>query len=317
MQKNNYIDVNSLGSLAGFGIKRAVIAIGVFDGVHRGHQHLLVRLIEMSKRQNATPVVLTFFPHPREVLNPHDSPMQLIPQQEKIKLLHKHGIEAVITIPFTTDFASIPPEEFIEKVLKSPLVELCGICVGKEWKFGAKGSGNTQMLQSYSEKGHFEFDAVGELSAPGGKVSSTTIRQAISTGSLEQAKEMLGRSYSLFATVEVGRHVATDKLNHPTANLLIKSGIIPPDGVYAGYMIHNGKRHQSAIAIGLSPTFKSEYKEERRVEAHVLDYNENLYGEDVEVIIIKHIRDERLFPDAVELKKQIALDVTNVRSILS
>jgi len=317
MPDNKYIDVNSLESLAAFGIKRAVIAIGVFDGIHLGHQRLLDSLLRMSKKHNATPVALTFFPHPREVLRPHSPPAQLIPQCEKIRILHEFGIKAVVTIPFTAAFAAMPPNEFIEKALKSRSVELSGICVGKEWRFGAQGSGNTNLLHAYSDKGHFDFEAVNELTTGGGKISSTSIRLAISGGSLDSAEEMLGRPYSLFGTVEAGRQVASDKLNHPTANLRIEAGIIPPNGVYAGFAVHNGRRYKSAIAIGTSPTFKHEFEGERRVEVHILDYDKNIYNEQVEVVLVKYIREERFFPDASELKTQIEHDVDAVRSILS
>lgn len=317
MSSTNYIDVHSIGTLAEFGIKKIVAAIGVFDGVHLGHQKLLDRLLKMSNRVDAIPVALTFYPHPREVLKPNHSPEQLIPQHAKVKLLHKHGIKAVVTIPFTTDFASMGPEEFIKTVLNSNLVELCGICVGREWRFGAKGAGNTKLLERFSKNGHFEFEAVRELSTSEGKISSTAIRRAISGGSLKQARAMLGRPYSLFATVKAGRQIASSKLNHPTANLQIETGIIPPNGVYAGYLLHNEKRYDAAIAIGVSPTFKHEFKEERRVEVHILDYKQNIYDEQVEVVMIKHIREERFFSNATELKNQIELDITEIRETLS
>ncbi len=316
MSDKNIIDVNTLGSLAHHGIKRVVVAIGVFDGLHRGHQRLLDQLLEMSRKHDATPVALTFYPHPRTVLRPDSSPAALIPSKEKVAQLHNYGIQAVVTIPFTSAFAALEPEEFIDQSLKSDRIELCGICVGKEWRFGAKGKGDTELLHEYSRQGHFDFVAVEELMDGCDKVSSTTIRRAISGGSLEHAEDMLGHPYSLFGTVEVGRRVAGEKLSHPTANLKIGTGIIPPNGVYAGVAVHNGVSYQAAIAIGVSPTFKHDFKEERRVEVHLLDYDGDLYGEDIEVILVKYIREERTFKNAQELKKQIESDITEIKKIL-
>ena len=316
MEKKSYIEVNSISSLYDFGIKRIVIAIGIFDGVHIGHQHLLNHLLKMSKKHNATPIALTFYPHPREVLRPDAPHAQLVPQNEKIKLLHQYGVEGTVTIPFTKEFSIMRPKEFIEKILNSHQVRLCGICVGREWRFGANGSGDISLLKDYSEKGHFDFTAVEELLSGSEKVSSTSIRRAIASGSLEFAEKMLGRPYSLFGNVEEGRKIASSVLGHPTANLNINSGIIPPNGLYAGYVVYNNKKYDAAIVIGTSPTFKHQFGEQRRVEVHLLDFSASLYEMNVEIIFKKYIREERVFSSADELKTQIKNDIEIIKAEL-
>jgi len=140
--KNKYINVSSLSSLADFGISRASVAIGVFDGVHIGHRHLLTELFKMTEQNRSEPVALTFFPHPRTILRPDSPPSLLIPPFKKIELLHLYGIKAVITIPFTKEFSMFSPEAFIKSSLMTKEVELAGICVGRNWRFGAGGTGD-------------------------------------------------------------------------------------------------------------------------------------------------------------------------------
>jgi riboflavin kinase/FMN adenylyltransferase len=311
-----FLNVTSLGALSEYGFKRVVIAVGVFDGVHIGHQLLIKRLLEMAKTEDAVPVALTFFPHPRNILQPDSPPALLMSPAKKVELLHSYGVEAVVTMPFSKDFASLSPEDFIRNCLSTPRIDLRGICVGSSWRFGSEGKGDVTTLEKFAEKGHFKFEAVEELLIGSEPVSSTAIRRAISSGLLERAAEMLGRNYRLGGEVEAGRKIAGSTLEHPTANLHIRYGIVPPNGVYAGIAHFNGKDYPSAVAIGVSPTFRTYPEGNIRIEVHLLDFKGDIYGESIEVELLSYLREERCFSSASELKTQILEDVSKIKEIL-
>jgi riboflavin kinase/FMN adenylyltransferase len=313
---NSYINVSSLAQLEKYDIKKVAVAIGVFDGVHKGHCLLLQRLIEMAKRDDATPVAMTFYPHPREALKPESHPGLLVSPVRKIELLHEQGIKAVVTIPFTREFSSLSPNDFIERALLSAQVELTGICVGNKWRFGAGGKGNVKVLEEFAGNGHFDFDAVDELLIDGETVSSTSIRRAISSGLFGKAEKMLGRPYSLQGEVEEGKKIAGPELSYPTANLKTQYGIIPPNGVYAASAILDGKKYPAAVAIGLSPTFNYAHNKTPRVEVHLIGFEGNIYGKTVEAVFVEYLREERCYSSAEALKKQIGEDIKNINNIL-
>lgn len=314
--ENSYINASSLAQLEKYGINRVAVAIGVFDGVHKGHCLLLQRLIEMAKRDNATPVAMTFYPHPREALRPESHPGLLLSPAKKIELLHEQGIKAVVTIPFTKEFASLSPFEFIERSLLVSQVELTGICVGRKWRFGAGGKGDVKILEDFANNGHFDFDAVDELFIDGETVSSTSIRRAISSGLLEKAEKMLGRPYSLEGEVEQGKKIAGTELSYPTANLKTRYGIIPPNGVYASCAILDEKKYPAAVAIGVSPTFNYANNKNPRVEVHLIGFEGDIYGKNIEAFFIKYLREERYYSSIEALKTQIGEDIKNIKNIL-
>ncbi len=311
-------DLNSIGELSPCGISSAVVAIGVFDGVHRGHQRLLTELLAMAKTLSADPVVMTFFPHPRQLLTANPPPL-LLPPEEKIRLLYRFGAKAVVTVGFTREFASLSPTEFLKRCLFSGPVAIRGICVGSKWRFGAHAGGDSRFLEHKAETRGFRFAAVDELCTDRGTViSSTAIRAAISEGKLREAEEMLGRRYSLFGTVEKGYRVASGKLGSPTANLKIRAGVLPLFGVYAAFAHLNGCRYPAAVNIGTSPTFRNQYGNiAPRIEIHILEgFKANLYGHSLELELVEFIRPEREFADPEELKQQIARDVGQVTGVL-
>jgi len=236
----NCINTSSVESLAQHGIRRVSVAIGVFDGVHLGHQLLLKELAKIAKETDSTPAALTFYPHPRQILNPSEPPLLIVSQEKKIQLINSFGIRTVITFPFTREFANDDAETFLQDCLFSPDVRLCGICVGRKWRFGAGGKGNIETLDKFAKKEKIRFSAVEELMMDGQPVSSTSIRRAVTGGLLETANKMLGRPYSLAGKVEHGENIATKVLDCPTANLSVTHGIIPPKGVYAGFAVCEG-----------------------------------------------------------------------------
>ncbi len=318
MTVSSYIDVSSFDALGAHGLDKVVVAVGVFDGIHLGHLKLLEELLKMARSKKAQPVAITFHPHPRELLNPDSPPSLLLPPEVKTRLLHQYGAKGVVTIPFTREFAALSPPEFVYDCLSSSRVEMKGICVGSNWRFGSGGTGDVNFLRERAGIGHFAFKSVDEVSLEDGRpVSSTAIRRAISSGNLPLAKTMLGRNYSLYGTVEAGRHIAGPELKHPTANLKIRYGVLPPNGVYAGKAKFEGSELPAAIAIGTSPTFMRSFGgDETRVEVHILGFEGDIYGKPLEAELVSYIREERCFPDVNSLKSQIDEDVQAVLASL-
>ncbi|OGV60400.1 MAG: riboflavin biosynthesis protein RibF [Lentisphaerae bacterium GWF2_50_93] len=304
-------------SLVQHGIKRVSVAIGVFDGVHLGHQQLLKELLKIARETDSVPAVLTFYPHPRQVLNPKEPPLLIVSQEKKIQIINEFGIRTVITFPFTREFANDDAETFLQDCLYSPDVKLCGICVGKKWRFGAGGKGNIHTLDKFANNQGIRFSAVEELLMDGHPVSSTSIRRAVTGGLLDAANKMLGRPYSLSGKVEHGENIGTKVLDCPTANLSVSHGIIPPRGVYAGYAVFGGARYPAAISIGTAPTFKHKNPSNLLIEAHLMDgFAEMIYGRPLEIEFLKYIRAELCFSSVETLKWQIKSDIEKIREIL-
>lgn len=316
MTDRKYINVASIDDLAEKGIKQIAVAIGVFDGVHTGHQLLIKKLVEMAKDLKAVPVAMTFHPHPREILRPDSPPVLLIPPEKKVELLHKYGAEAVVTVPFTKELSLMSGQGFMDKYLLGSNVRLCGICVGSKWKFGAGASSGVDFLKKTAYEKGFRFEGVGELIIDGKPVSSTQIRKAISGGRLDEAQKMLGRHYSLSGEVESGHRIAGEKLECPTANLKITYGVIPPNGVYAGMAMYEGKKYPAALAVGVSPTLTPLSERHQRIEAHLIDFHGDIYGRHLEVEFFRYMREERCFSSVEELKNQIKEDVKHIKSLM-
>lgn len=312
-------DLSHIRELSCCGIRRAAVAIGVFDGVHRGHQKLLTELLSVASELDAEPVVMTFFPHPRSVLS-DNPPALLYPPEEKLRLLHCSGIKAVVTVNFTRQFSRLTPDRFLEQSVFAGTVPVPAICVGKHWRFGANAAGNAQYLQQMAADRHFCFRAVDELCMEDGQVvCSTAIREAIGSGDLDRAERMLGRRYALSGTVGAGYRVAGEKLQTPTANLEIRHGVLPPCGVYAATAYLSGReRFAAAVNIGTAPTFREQYGQiAPRVEVHLLSgFRGDLYGKEMRLELAGFVRKEIRFPDIESLKKQISCDIEQIRGIL-
>lgn len=310
------INAISLNTLAKHGLRRVAAAVGVFDGVHVGHRKLLDRLRRMAASLNASPVVLTFYPHPRLVLSPRE-PLKLITSREKkFELLAETGIDAVVTLPFTADFARKRAGEFLDECLNSPGIEILGICVGANWRFGANGRGNAETLRSYSKRHGFKFDPVEELRIDGMTVSSTAVRRAVSGGSLDDAAKMLARRHSARGVVSRGANIASSDLKCPTANISAPDIVLPPDGVYAAFAtLEDGSRHAAAVSIGVSPSFVEKHRDASLLETHILDFNGDLYGTTIEVEFLRYIREERCYPSPEALAKQIREDLAKIAKI--
>lgn len=286
------------------------LAIGVFDGVHRGHQAVISTSAEHAHSAAGTPVVVTFDPHPGKVLRPESAPHLLTATEHKVALIRALGVAHLLVIPFTREFATTSPEEFVARLVENskPLRE---ICVGHEWSFGKGRAGNLELLQKLGRR--FDFDVVGipPVRVKGDVVSSTTIRQAVETGNLVKAAEMLGRAYAILGTVVHGEAVG-NKIGFPTANLSAHSEQFPPNGVYFAEAWMEKVRYHGVINLGVRPTV-ARGQPQRTLEIHLLDFDRDIYGQDMEVRFLHYLRPERKFENVEALKAQIAADVSQAR----
>jgi riboflavin kinase/FMN adenylyltransferase len=288
------------------------LAIGVFDGVHRGHQAVISTSTSHARSADGTPLVVTFDPHPVKVLRPHDAPHLLTATQHKIALIRDLGVDHLLVIKFDKNFAATQPEKFVERLVahSKPLRE---ICVGHEWSFGKDRRGNLDLLKSLGAQFHFDVVGIPPVKVSGMAVSSTAIRQAVEKGDLATAAAMLGREYTILGTVQTGEKLGK-KLGYPTANLSAHSEQFPPNGVYLAEAWIQGVLYHGVINLGYRPTVSSGTID-RVLEIHLLDFNGEIYGEDVEVRFVRYLRPERKFENLEALVRQIDLDVRQAREL--
>ena len=287
------------------------LAIGVFDGVHLGHQAVISTSARHAQEADGTPVVVTFDPHPAKVLRPEKAPRLLTATQHKIALIRDLGVEHLLVIRFDREFANTPPEEFVHQLVThaQPLRE---ICVGHEWSFGKDRAGNLALLQKLGVE--FDFNVVGikPVEVNGTVVSSTAIRRAVEAGELVRAAEMLGREYTILGTVERGVQLGR-KLGFPTANLSAHSEQFPPNGVYIAEARLHGATYRGVANLGVRPTLSGE-KPRRLLELHLFDLKDEIYGAEVEVRFGRYLRAEQKFDSLEALAAQIARDVEQARA---
>src|SRR5438874_9142805 len=266
------------------------LAIGVFDGVHLGHQAVISTSAEHARTVNGTPVVVTFYPHSEIILRPYKSPHLLTATPHKIAPIRALGVRHLLIISFDKHFAATEPEGFVQQLVQhsKPLRE---ICVGHEWSFGRNRRGNLQLLKKLGAQ--FDFNVVGipPVTANGEIVSSTTIRRAIEAGDLKKAATMLGREYTILGTVVHGDDLGK-KIGFPTANLSAHSEQFPPNGVYLAEARINGADHHGVVNLGTRPTV-SRGKSERVLEIYLFDFDRDIYGDDIEVRFVRYLRPER------------------------
>jgi len=288
------------------------LAIGVFDGVHRGHQAVISTSADHAGAANGTPVVVTFDPHPEKVLRPEAAPHLLSATQHKIALIRALGVEHLLVITFDKPFAATEPEDFVQKLVahSKPLRE---ICVGHEWSFGKNRRGNLDLLKRLGANSNFDVVGIPPVKINGAVVSSTAIRQAIEKGDMTKAAEMLGREYTILGTVTRGDSLGK-KIGFPTANLSAHSEQFPPNGVYVAEARIDGDLHRGVINLGIRPTV-SAGKSERVLEIHLFDFNRDIYDRDVEVRFLKFLRPEKKFENLDALVQQIRRDVEQARLV--
>lgn len=290
--------------------KSVVVTLGVFDGVHAGHRQLLAQCREIAAASQSTLVAATFDPSPKAFLNPDTYPGLLTLPVRRAELLKAHGADQVAILKFDSRMANLSPEEFVSEVLVDELAASM-IIVGRNFRFGHKAAGSIDTLETLSAKYNFEVRVV-ELAGDTETWSSTRIRNAIASGDMTLARDMLGRPHRLTGEVVHGDHRGRE-LGFPTANLDVAGGLlIPADGVYAGVLHIDGLAHPAAISIGTNPTFEGVVG--RRVEAYVLDRTDlDIYGEVVDLDLLAHIRGMRAFSGIEELVAAMNDDVEVAR----
>jgi riboflavin kinase/FMN adenylyltransferase len=288
------------------------LAIGVFDGVHRGHQAVISTSARHAHAADGMAVVVTFDPHPEKVLRPEAAPHLLTATQHKIALIRALGVGHLLIIEFNRDFASTPPETFVEQLIlhSKPLRE---ICVGHEWSFGKNRAGNLELLKKLGARFNFKVVGIAPVSVNGAVVSSTAIRQAVEKGDFARAAEMLGHEYTILGTVVRGDNLGK-KIGYPTANLSAHSEQFPPDGVYFAEAWINGVLYHGVVNLGVRPTVSRD-KSERILEIYLLDFNRDIYGDDVEIRFIRYLRSEKKFDSIDALVRQIEVDVRQAREL--
>jgi riboflavin kinase/FMN adenylyltransferase len=282
-----------------------VVAIGVFDGVHLGHQSLICQAMEKAAAVNGTAVPLTFNPHPMRLLRPQAAPRLLTSTAHKVRLIESLGCSHLVLQPFDHEFAAQPPEAFIEALVAAGK-PLHMVCVGHNWGFGKGRAGNVPMLRKLGEKLGFETLEIEPVLVDGELVSSTRIRGAIEEGDFDEARRALGRDYTILGTVVQGAGLGR-KIGFPTMNLATHNEQFPPDGVYAVEALVRGESLRAVANIGVRPTV--EKQGERLLEVHLIDYSGDCYGEDVEIRFAGYLRGEKKFNGLSELQEQIGRDV--------
>ncbi|GGK83425.1 riboflavin biosynthesis protein [Sphaerisporangium melleum] len=300
---------------------RSVVTIGVFDGVHRGHQRMVERAVAMARELGVAAVVITFDPHPDEVVRPGTHPPRLSTTRHRMRLLGDLGVDAVCVLPFTLEFSQMTPDEFVQAVLVDRL-HAAGVVVGENFRFGHKAAGNLETLRELGEKYDFVAEGV-PLVSDGEAISSSLVRDLLTSGDVEGASGALGRPHRIEGVVVRGHQRGRALLGFPTANVESQAfTCIPADGVYAGWLEcvqspspYEGERWPAAISIGTNPTFEGV---ERTVEAYALDRDDlDLYGAHVVVDFVARLRGMLKFDSVDALIEQMRRDVDEARRLLT
>lgn len=327
--------------LAGFPAKRfskLVLALGVFDGVHLGHQSILRKVRAEARKIGGQTALLTFREHPQNILTPKAKTDLLTSFWHKLALMEAQGLDLCVALHFSPRFSKLSPEEFVRQILLRKL-QVKTVILGHDSRFGHKREGDAKLMSQFALKYGFKYAVVPPLKKAGMTVSSTRIRRLIAAGDLTLAAHLLGRNYSVNATVVRGSGRGR-KLGFPTANLDLHSEVLPPDGVYAvrvtpvefkipksarGFSRFRVKRQgifsssstqgwPGVLNLGTRPTFYPQAKG-RVAEAHLLGFKGNLYGHTVEVEFLKRLRNEMKFPSPAALQRQILKDIKTAKAV--
>jgi riboflavin kinase/FMN adenylyltransferase len=288
-------------------------AIGVFDGVHLGHQAVIGEAMASAREGGGTACVITFDPHPARVLAPASAPRLLTSTPHKLRLLEDLGIAHVVVITFDREFAEMPAEAFV-RGLNGSAGDLARICVGSDWRFGNRCTGNVELLERLGSDLGFAVTGVPTVRVDGMVASSTRIREAVAGGDFSVAERLLGRPYTVLGTVVEGRRLGRT-LGFPTANLRVHNEQLPPTGVYAVRIRRGTGAEWAGVGnLGYRPTLEGD-EMRRTLEVHAFDFSGDLYGEDLEVRFLSFLRPERKFENLEALKRQIETDAAAARAV--
>lgn len=296
-------------------IKNAVVTAGTFDGVHVGHQQILSRLRALADKTGGQTVLITYWPHPRLVLKPLENTLLLLSTfPEKANLLEQYGVDHLVKIPFTQEFAQMTPEDYI-KVILSERVKTSNMIIGYDHRFGKDRAGGLDELKAFAPKYNYEVEEIPRQDIDEIGISSTKIRRALETGDIKTANKYLGRSYAVTGKVIHGKKLGRT-IGYPTANIVVKETykLIPADGIYAVKVCNKYRKFDGMLNIGQRPTVGGENK---TIEVHIFDFNQDIYDKEISLEFIDHIRNEIKFDSLEALKRQLEEDEKAVRNRLS
>jgi riboflavin kinase / FMN adenylyltransferase len=286
----------------------SAVALGAFDGIHLGHRAILGTAVAQARHGQLDAVVCTFDRHPMEVLQPERAPLPITTLDERLELITETGIDTVVVVPFTREVAAVEAKAFVQDVLVATL-RARDIVVGFNHRFGRGARGDAELLESLAGPLGFSAHIVPALMVDGVTVSSSEIRGALQLGDLTSAERLLGRQYSISGEVVRGASRGRT-LGFPTANVKTDRPLGLPVGVYVCQVIIGASQHRAVVNVGVRPTFG---ENELAVEAHLIDFSGDLYGERVRLIFLRRLREERKFPSVDDLRRQITLDVAAAR----
>lgn len=289
------------------------VTIGNFDGVHRGHQKLITRVVQMARRKEMTSVVVSFCPHPLRVLVGPDTPPFISTREQKIDIIESLGVDLLLLVNFTREVAALEPEAFVRTYLVDWL-NTRELIVGYDYSFGKGRRGNFELLSELGKTHGFTTERLDPVIIDGAVVSSTRIRDLIKAGDVWKVRPLLGWFYTVRGQIVRGHNRGGKLLGFPTANFKLENELAPRNGVYACWVRMNGESLPAVCNIGLNPTFGDK---EISVEAHILDFEGDLYGQELRLAFVQRIRGERKFASLDELKARIGEDILLGRQILA
>lgn len=296
-------------------VPNAIVTIGTFDGVHLGHQAILKDMVKTAKDIDGETVVITFYPHPRQVLNINAANLRFITtQEEKLQLLEKSGIDNVIVVNFTKEFSRVSSEDFIRDYIIEHINPV-KLVIGYDHHFGNNRMGDFNLLSEMQNKYNFQVQRIEAHDVENIAVSSTKIRHSLQQGDIERANALLGYQFSYIGKVVSGNKIGRE-IGYRTANIEVEREfrLIETSGVYATYVDYEGKEYKSMTYIGKKPTVNSD--ETENIEVHLFDFDGDLYDKEIKVRFVKRVRGEQKFESLDALKKQIQIDEKNIKEIL-
>jgi riboflavin kinase/FMN adenylyltransferase len=306
-----YTDISTLPAF-----KAPVITIGSFDGLHRGHQAILNQVKNLAKETGGESIIITFDPHPRQVIYPKAGDLSLITTlEEKIWLMEQFEVDNLVVVPFTVEFAQLSADEYIEKFLIERFRPKY-IVIGYDHRFGLNRQGDIHFLKWYSHKANYEVIELDEQVVDNITISSSKIRKALEKSDLKTATGLLNHPFILIGKVVKGIRLGTS-IGYPTANISYQNKIklIPPDGIYAAYVHHNSTIYKGVLYIGVKPTVTEDNK--RVIEVHIIDFSQDIYDEEVIIEFIEFIREDMKFDSIEAMRSQIAMDKDAALEILN
>jgi riboflavin kinase/FMN adenylyltransferase len=288
--------------------KSAVVTIGNFDGIHRGHQEILRKVVQEARQRDQLAAVLTLFPHPLKVLRPAEAPALLMTIDQRLAAFESMGIDAALVLPFNLELSQVGAEDFARRYLAETM-RASRVLVGENFRFGHRQQGDVPALEGFGRQWGFEVESVKSLTVDGTVASSSAIRQALRDGRVEDARCMLGRPFGLLGEITPGTGLGR-KLVVPTLNLKSEQEMLPKRGVYATETTVGGQTYRSVTNVGVRPTFDGSGVS---VETHLLDFNQTVESGAMEIRFLKRLRDEQKFAGAGELREQVLKDIESAK----